>query len=118
MLARDPSPRPGSLLRDRRRPPRVRAPRVEQAGDAARVVGLVLERLELGLAEGVVVGPVLVTDALADAERAEELRQRVTLHRGATVGVHGEAGFDPMACDGLREARGGQVAASPPTERP
>ncbi len=82
------------------------ATRVQHAREDARVVGLVLERLELRLAEGVVVGHVGSTEAMVDAERGQQLRQRVALHRGAAVGVHDEAGLDAVAGDGLGEELG------------
>src|SRR4051794_21349507 len=64
--------------------------RVKQGGEEARVVWLVLERLELRLTEGVVVRDVRSAEALVDSERCEKLRERVALHRSASVSVHDE----------------------------
>src|SRR5665811_1274805 len=62
---------------------------MQLAGETARVVGLVLQRLELRLAEGVVVGHVRAAEAPLDSKRRQQLRQRVALHRGAPIRVDG-----------------------------
>src|SRR5436190_6532922 len=85
---------------------------VGKRGEALRVVGLVLERLELRLGEGVVVADVRPAEAPRDAECAEELRESFGAHRGATVSVHDErAGLDAVARDGLAEELRGELRA-------
>jgi hypothetical protein len=59
-----------------------------------RVVGLVLHRLEVRLLLRVVVGDMGTTEALVETERCEKLREGVTLHRCAAVGVDGQARLD------------------------
>jgi hypothetical protein len=84
---------------------------VEQAREEAGIVGLVLEGLEPRLAERVVVGDVRAAEALVDAERGQELRQRVALHGRAAVGVHDEARLDAVASGSLGEKLGRKVLA-------
>ena len=81
------------------------------AGETARVVGSVLQRLELGLAEGVVVGHVGAAEAPLDSQRRQQLRQRVAPHRGAAIRVDGQTRLDAMAGDGLGEELRRQVLA-------
>src|SRR5437868_1235351 len=76
---------------------------VERRGEATGIVGLVLERLEVGLAVRVVVGHARAAEAARGAERIEQLGERVAPHRGATVGVYLEAGGAAVARDGLGE---------------
>src|SRR3954469_13240478 len=83
------------------------------AGEAARVVGLVLQRFELGLAEGVVVGHVRAAEASLNSTRRQQLRQRIALHRGAAIRVDGQAGLDAVAGDGLGEELRRQMLALP-----
>ena len=65
---------------------------------ALGVVGLILERLELRLREGVVVADVRAAEATHDPEGAEELREPLRAHGGAAVGVHDErTGLDAVA---------------------
>jgi hypothetical protein len=71
--------------------------------EASRIVRLALERLELRLAEGVVVRHAWSREALRDTELGEELRERVALHRRAAGGVHRHAGLDPVPAHGVGE---------------
>ena len=58
---------------------------MERRVEAAGVVGLVLEGLELGLAVRVVVGDARAAKAARGAERIEELGERVALDRKSVV---------------------------------
>jgi len=75
--------------------------RVKQSGEESRIVHLVFERLELRLAERVVIAEVRAAEALIDPERGEELCEGVALHRSASVSVHDEARLDTVASSGL-----------------
>ena len=58
--------------------------------EAAGEVGPVLQGLELGFAERVVVGCVRTAVRLGDAEVSEQERHRLGGHRGAAIGVDGQ----------------------------
>jgi hypothetical protein len=77
---------------------------VNERGEALRIVGLVLERLELGLGEGVVVADVRPAEAALDAEGAKKLGEPLRPHRRATVGMHCEGtGLDTVSSHRLGE---------------
>ncbi len=82
--------------------------------DAAEALGelrAVLERLELGLAERVVIAHMRAAVGAADAEEGEQLDHGVRGHRAAPVGVDGElAGRYLMAGDGVGDEFFGELA--------
>src|SRR6202142_1126473 len=84
---------------------------VQLASEPPRVVGLVLQGLELRLAERVVVRHVRAAEAALDTEGGEQLCQGVALHRRASVRVHRQARLHAVSRDGFSEELRGQVLA-------
>ena len=85
---------------------------VLDAAEALREVGAVLERLELRLGVGVVVGDVRPAVGLGDAQIGEQGGDRLGAHAGAAVGVEGErAGLDVVPGHGLGDQLLGQLGA-------
>jgi hypothetical protein len=81
----------------------------------------VLERLEVSLGEGVVVGDMGARVGLGDAEIGEEQRHRLGGHRGAAIGVDGElSGGDGLSlarsADQLLGERGGLDGGDHPAD--
>ena len=92
--------------------PAERAGVLERA-EAVGELGPVLEGLELGLGEGVVVGDVRPAVGLGDAEVGEQQGHRLGGHRRAAVGVDRElAGLDALLGAGLVDQPLGQRARS------
>ena len=78
-------------------------------GEPAGEVGPVLQGLELGLGERVVVGDVRAGVGLGDAEVGEQERDRLGGHRGAAVGVDGQlVAADALLGAGLADQHLGQ----------
>ena len=72
--------------------------------EAFGIVRLVLERLELCLAEGVVIGDVGATEAASDTQGGEEVSECRALHGRAAIGMHDElTRNDAMAVEGFGE---------------
>src|SRR4051812_11819710 len=69
--------------------------RMENAGEAPRIIGLVLHGLEVRLLERVVVGDARAAETLVDTKRCEKLGQGIALHGGATIGMDLSPGSMP-----------------------
>jgi len=93
--------------------------RMGERSEPLRIVGLVLQRLELRLGEGVVVADVRTAEAAHDADGSEELCEALRPHRGAAIGVHRErTAGDAVALDSLGEEVLGELGALPLGEQP
>jgi uncharacterized protein (DUF1499 family) len=87
------------------------AARVLKAPEVTRELRPVLERLELRLAEGVVVRYVRAAVCLGDAEVGVELRQGLALHRATAIAVDRElTRFDALPFAGLTDELLGKLA--------
>jgi hypothetical protein len=104
-------PEPRHQDRCTRRRSRRRASGHPRCSRSAREIGAVLEGLESGLRERVVVGHAGARMRLGEAEVGEELGHELRAHRAAAVGVHRELSrLDGLALAGLRDELLGEPA--------
>ena len=90
------------------------APRILDLPEALGKTRSIFERLEVGLAEGIVVGDVRSGVGLGDAEVREQQGDRLGRHRRAAVGVDGQLPtLDSLARAGLGDQLLASVEDSP-----